>query len=114
MHHNPAKNVLHVKQALDEKAAGNDLEATRSLRDSAKQKLLAARGRRPTPFIDRTLYTGWNAMAVTAYLETARVLRLDGVQEFALRTMNRLLDEAWDGDKTLFHVMAYGEDARAY
>src|SRR6202167_5268716 len=49
MHHNPAKNVLHVKQALDEKAAGNDLEATRSLRDSAKQKLLAARGRRPTP-----------------------------------------------------------------
>jgi hypothetical protein len=83
----------------------------RSLRDSAKQKLLAARGRRPTPFIDRTLYTGWNAMAVTAYLETARVLRLDGVQEFALRTMNRLLDEAWDGAQTLYHVIAYGEAA---
>src|SRR5580658_8121438 len=111
MHHNPAKNVLHVKQALEERGAGSDLEAMRLLRDSAQQKLLAARGKRPTPFIDRTLYTGWNAMAVTAYLETARVLRLDGVLEFALRTLNRLLDEAWDGGQTLYHVIAYGETA---
>ena len=110
MHHNPAKNVLHVNQTLDEMVAqGGDLEALRTLRDSAKGKLLAARNARPTPFIDRTLYTGWNAMAVTAYLETARVLRLDGVQEFALRTLNRLLDEAWDGGETLYHVTAYGE-----
>jgi uncharacterized protein len=111
MHHNPSKNVLHVKQALDKKAAGSDLEGVRLLRDSAKQKLLRARGQRTTPFIDCTLYTGWNAMAVTAYLETARVLRIDGVQEFALRTMNRLLDEAWDGEQTLYHVIAYGEVA---
>jgi hypothetical protein len=111
MHHNPAKNVLHIKQTLEEKAMqGCDLEALRALRDSARQKLLTARAARPTPFIDRTLYTGWNAMAVTAYLETARVLRLDGVQEFALRTLNRLLDEAWDGGETLYHVIAYGEE----
>jgi len=110
MHHNPAKNVLHVKQTLDEMAApGGDLEALRALRDSARQKLLTARSTRSTPFIDRTLYTGWNAMAVTAYLEAARVLRLDGVQEFALRTLNRLLDEAWDGAQILCHVIAYGE-----
>ena len=110
MHHDPAKNVLHIKQTLEEKAVqGGDLEALRGLRDSARQKLLAARAARPTPFIDRTLYTGWNAMAVTAYLETARVLRLEGTQEFALRTLNRLLDEAWDGGETLYHVIAYGE-----
>jgi hypothetical protein len=48
-------------------------------------------------------------MAVSAYLETARVLRLDGVEEFALRTLNRLLDEAWDGGDVLYHVMAYGD-----
>ena len=112
MHHNPAKNVLHLKMPLEEKAAGGDLEKLRGLRDSAKSKLLAARAKRPTPFIDRTLYTGWNAMAVTAYLETAWVLRMDSVQEFALRTLNRLLDEAWDGDRTLYHVIAYGEAAQ--
>jgi uncharacterized protein YyaL (SSP411 family) len=68
MHHNPAKNVLHIKQTLEEKAVqGGDLEAMRTLRDAAQQKLLTARVARPTPFIDRTLYTGWNAMAVTAW-----------------------------------------------
>jgi len=113
MHHNPAKNVLHVKVKLEDRATGSELDALHKLRDAAKAKLLAARAQRPTPFIDRTLYTGWNAMAVTAYFETARVLRLEGVQEFALRTMNRLLDEAWDGDQTLFHVIAYGEGITA-
>ncbi len=112
MHHNPAKNVLYVQQALEEKAGSEnqpaDSVAHHALRDSARRKLLAARAERPTPFIDQTLYTGWNAMAVTAYLETARVLRMDGAREFALRTLTRLLAEAWDGADTLHHVIAYG------
>jgi uncharacterized protein YyaL (SSP411 family) len=109
MHHNPAKNVLHRHRTLEEKASNpGELEAMRALRDSARRKLLAARAARPTPFIDQTLYTGWNAMAVTAYLETARVLRMDSAREFALLTLNRLLDEAWDGDAMLNHVIAYG------
>ena len=112
MHHNPAKNVLHVKASLEEMAArGGNLTALRELRDRTRAKLLAARCLRPTPFIDRTLYTGWNAMAVTAYLETARVLRMDSAREFALRTLDRLLGEAWDGASTLKHVMAYPEQA---
>ena len=114
MHHNPAKNVLHVNSTLHERAAqGGDLEQMRGLRDSARRKLLAARSLRPTPFIDKTLYTGWNAMAVTAYLETARVLRMDSAREFALRTLDRLLNEAWDGAATLHHVIAYPDDAGA-
>ncbi len=109
MHHNPAKNVLHVNRTLAEIAAqsGVSEESLRTLRDSARAKLLAARAQRATPFVDRTLYTGWNAMAVTAYLEAARALRLDGVREFALRTLDRLLDEAWGGRTTLRHVIAY-------
>jgi uncharacterized protein YyaL (SSP411 family) len=47
-------------------------------------------------------------MAVTAYLETARVLRMDSAREFALLTLDRLLNEAWDGDAALSHVIAYG------
>jgi uncharacterized protein YyaL (SSP411 family) len=109
MHHNPARNVLHVKQTLTELAgqAGQNAAELRPLLDSARRKLLKARSERPTPFIDRTLYTGWNAMAATAYLETARVLRMDSAREFALRTLNRLLEEAWDGAETLQHVIAY-------
>ncbi len=109
MHHNPAKNVLHVKHSLEELAAesGRTVEHLRPLLASARSKLLAARSQRPTPFIDRTLYTGWNAMAVTAYLETARVLRLNAARDFALLTLTRLLDEAWHEPENLGHVIAY-------
>ena len=70
---------------------------------SARSKLLAARARRPTPFIDNTLYTGWNAMAVTAYLETARVSAA-WIRFGSLRccTLDRLLNEAWDGEPIRF------------
>jgi uncharacterized protein YyaL (SSP411 family) len=114
MHHNPAKNVLFVKQTAAELAARIDNTSGRSAAEVdtilgvARRKLLAARGRRSTPFIDRTLYTGWNAMAVTAYLEAARVLQMDSARDFALRTLERLLSEAWDGGDTLNHVIAYG------
>jgi len=110
MHHNPAKNVLHVKRSLEELAAasGASAETLRPLMESARRKLLAARSQRPTPFVDRTLYTGWNAMAVTSYLEAARALKMDAAREFALLTLNRLLVEAWDGEQALSHVIAYG------
>jgi uncharacterized protein len=112
MHHNPAKNVLHVPYTFEQIAAktGQPAESLKKLVASARARLLAARSQRPTPFIDRTLYTGWNAMAVTAYLETARVLRMDDAKDFALRTLRRLLDEAWDGGESLLHVIAYGHD----
>ena len=116
MHHNPAKNVLHVKQSLGEvvKESGAAYASLLALRDSARARLRAARALRPTPFIDRTLYTGWNAMAVTAYLETARVLRMDSAKQFALLTLDRLLKEAWDGEASenrpgLAHVIAYAD-----
>jgi len=109
MHHNPAKNVLHRKFSMEDLAAqtGKTPEELHGLRNSARRKLLAARAERPTPFIDRTLYTGWNAMAVTAYLETAQVLRSDSARNFALLTLKRLLSEAWDGADSLQHIIAY-------
>ena len=117
MHHNPAKNVLHVPKTLAEvaKQSGVDVETLRGLYEHTRTKLLAARALRATPFIDRTLYTGWNAMAVTAYLEAARVLRAEGPREFALKTLDRLLGDtlnggAWDGEATLRHVIAYPDN----
>ncbi|MGH9591390.1 MAG: thioredoxin domain-containing protein, partial [Terracidiphilus sp.] len=114
MHHNPAKNVLHVDVTLEERAAkgGPDIEALRRLRVSARRKLLAARAERTTPFIDRTLYTSWNAMAATAYFEAARISGMEGCRDFALQTVNRLLEEAWDGAAALRHVIAYPEGER--
>jgi hypothetical protein len=115
MHHNPAKNVLHLEQTVEKLAAetGHDGDELASILASARRTLLAARSQRPTPFIDRTLYTGWNAMAISAYLETARILRLDAAREFALLTLDRLLNEAWDKEQGLGHVIAYGQTGEA-
>jgi uncharacterized protein YyaL (SSP411 family) len=88
---------------------GRSAQEAQGLIDSSRAKLLAARALRPTPFIDRTLYTSWNAMAVSAYFDAARVLRAESTRAFALLTLNRLLAEAWDGADALGHVIAYGE-----
>jgi uncharacterized protein YyaL (SSP411 family) len=109
MHHNPAKNVLHVKHTLDAVAAraGKSREEAGSLLSAAHARLLAARGERPTPFVDTTVYTNWNALAVSAYLQAAQVLRLSAVKEFALLTLDRLLREGLDAERGLAHVITY-------
>src|SRR5271170_1777730 len=113
MHHNPAKNVLHRKFTIEEaaKRAGMSAEDAERELASAKQKLLVARAQRPTPYIDKTIYTSWNALAISAYLDAARVLDLAGPRQFALRTLDRLLNEGWEQERGLAHVIAYSEDA---
>src|SRR5207237_5096877 len=75
--HNPAKNVLWVARDPKEIAAQMGIEESvvRLTIARARNKMLAARLPRPTPYIDKTLYASWNAMFVSAYLEAARVLQ---------------------------------------
>jgi uncharacterized protein len=109
MHHNPAKNVLHVKQTLEAVAAraGKSREEAGRLLAAAHARLLAARGERSTPFIDTTVYTNWNALAVASYLQAAQVLRLPAVKAFALLTLDRLLREGVHAERGLAHVISY-------
>ena len=124
MHHNPAKNVLYVRAPIEEIARRMSLSAERvkSLLDSAKKNMYAARLERPTPYVDKTVYVGWNSMCVSAYLEAAKVLGQDDARYFALRSLDRVLAEAWkpQGDRLneagespasarLLHVVAYSD-----
>jgi uncharacterized protein YyaL (SSP411 family) len=113
MHHNPAKNVLHRKLTIAEAAkhAGLSVEEAERELASVKQKLLAARALRPTPYIDKTIYTSWNALAISAYFDAARILDLAAPRQFALKTLDRLLNEGWEQDRGLAHVIAYSENA---
>jgi uncharacterized protein len=106
MHHNPEKNVLWVASSVAEIAAkmGLDESNARILLARAKGKLLAVRRERhPTPAIDKTIYVGWNAMFVSAYLEAARVLGREDCREFALKTLDRVIAEALDESKGFLH-----------
>ena len=111
MHHNPEKNVLHVRAPLAEiaKRMGLAVERTRALLVSAKQKMYAARLHRPTPYVDKTVYTGWNSLCVSAYLEAAKVLKLLPARHAALRSLDRILNRAWHPEQGLQHVVAYSD-----
>src|SRR5208337_903953 len=69
----------------------------------------AARSQRPTPFVDKTVYTNWNALCISAYLHYARVTRRSDARQFALRSLDRILAEAWDPELGLSHVIAYSD-----
>ncbi len=139
MHHNPAKNVLYLRAPIEEIARRMSLSAenVRRLLDSAKKKMYAARLQRPTPYVDKTVYVGWNSMCVSAYLEAAKVLGLEDARRFALRSLDRILAEAWKpegdplnkagespastqarsteaGSGRLLHVVAYSDPAASH
>jgi uncharacterized protein YyaL (SSP411 family) len=118
MQHNVAKNVLHVRRGLEVVArkAGVSVEDARALLDAAKAKLYRARKLRPAPYVDKTMYVAWNAMCISAYLEAARVLGVAEAREFALKSLDRVLHDAWSGAGNsewsgLAHVVAYGHPA---
>jgi len=113
MHHNPAKNVLWISISPDEIAAkmGRGTTEILDLLAIARAKLNAERLKRPTPYIDKTIYTNWNGLCISAYLHYARVTRRVDARQFALRSLDRILAEAWVTERGLSHVIAYGDPA---
>ncbi len=109
MHHNPAKNVLWIARGFEEigKILGKDPREVVNLKLQAEAKMRVARAARPAPFIDKTMYAAWNAMFVSAFLDASRQLRNNGIEEiartFALKTMDRMLREAWSEENGFAH-----------
>jgi len=125
MHHNPAKNVLYVRAPVEEigRRMNLSVDQVEELLTSGKRKLYAARLQRQAPYVDKTVYVGWNSMCVSAYLEAARVLNLTEARRFALRSLDRLLGRAYRSGEpskdtaesartrpaSLLHVVSYSD-----
>jgi hypothetical protein len=95
MHHNPAKNVLYIAATVSSLAVRMTRPEAeiRATLEQARAKLRAARDQRPTPFVDRTRYTNWNAMMASAMLRAGAVLADDEARRHALLTLARLREE---------------------
>jgi hypothetical protein len=110
MHHDPAKNVLWVARSVE--ALTEELKAQSSklknLIESARAKLKAARDKRTTPFVDRSLYVSWNAMMAEAFLEAGTTLERDDCIAFALKTLTLLWDEGFVPGHGMPHRIATG------
>ena len=116
MHHNPLKNTLHVDLPLATVAAkvGVSHESAATLVRHAKAKLYAARRLRRTPYVDKTVYVGWNGMMISAYLAAGRVLKEPSATGFGLKTLDRILETVEGLDTAgaaikIGHVVSYGE-----
>jgi uncharacterized protein len=108
MHHNPAKNVLWVARDVSEVAKLVHMDSETGMKTLllAERKMLDSRLTRPTPFVDKTMYVSWNAMFVSAYFEAAWALQESaylGCREFALKTLDRMLKEAWSEERGFGH-----------
>jgi len=95
MHHAPEKNVLYAPRPLKEiaRSLGKNVDDLQRLIQNGKKKLLAARTRRETPFIDTTLYTSLNGMLISAYFHAYAVLGDASIKEFGVKSLERILRE---------------------
>ena len=116
MHHDPARNVLFTPYTLEQVATRTGTEPAEAalLLAAARTKLTAVRLARKPPFVDRTLYTAWNGMAISAYLTAGKVLRLPLATAFALKSLDRALAAAFQPPEAgkyaaVHHVIAWGD-----
>ena len=111
MHHNPAKNVLFVDmepEAIAQKLSMS-LEEVKTLLEKGKQRLLEVRSQRPVPFVDKTLYSNWNGMMLSAYLEAYKVLGLESCRDFAIKSLELLLANSYSPQNGFFHSFFDGQ-----
>ncbi|MGH9535860.1 MAG: thioredoxin domain-containing protein [Terriglobales bacterium] len=132
MAHDPARNVLAVADGIEDFATRHHrpLEQAQATLAAARDKLHAARLRRPTPTVDTAIYANWNAMFIRAYLRaqalrgqmdnSAEGGRLAAARVFALRALDRMLAER-DAEHGLRHHLftpegeaIYGLDDQAF
>jgi len=105
MHHDPTRKVLQVTRSIEALAAGlgKSSEETARIVQHGKEKLLAARRMRVSPFIDRTLYTSLNGMLASALFHAYAVLGSEEVRTFAVQSVERVLKERVKNGR-LMHV----------
>jgi uncharacterized protein YyaL (SSP411 family) len=67
--------------------------------------VLDAEGRknRGRPKIDKTIYTNWNAMTISSLLKASVVLERPDLRDQAMRSLNFLLENVYDGAGTVYH-----------
>jgi uncharacterized protein YyaL (SSP411 family) len=63
----------------------------------------AERSKLKPPFIDKQIYTNWNALMISAFLETSFVLGDRPTREFALKSLDRLLKLNYKQGEGMYH-----------
>jgi uncharacterized protein YyaL (SSP411 family) len=97
------KNILHVhRQPADvARVTGLSVEQVEAIVARGKQRLFAARERRPKPDCDDKVLAAWNGMALRAFAHAARALGRDDYRDIARQNAEFVLRELRRADGTL-------------
>jgi uncharacterized protein YyaL (SSP411 family) len=66
------------------------------------------RAQRPAPYVDRRIYTSWNAALAIAYLDAWRRVDRPELREHAAKTLERLLKDAYRRGEGMAHANGAG------
>ncbi|MEE9252762.1 MAG: thioredoxin domain-containing protein [Thermodesulfobacteriota bacterium] len=110
MKHNPGKNVLFIDMEVDEiaKRLGMDTGVVKSLIESGKKRLFEERSKRPSPYVDKTLFTNWNAFMTSSMLLAFKVLGSEDCRESALKTLDFFLNCCYMEGEGFYHAYSDG------
>jgi len=115
MQHEPQRKVLYINMEEEEvsKALNMPIEEVERLVDSIKAKMLEYREKSSEmPYIDKTIYTNWNALMITGLCDYWKVFGDESARLMAERTAERLIKEYYR-DGRLYHkegVEGFSED----
>jgi len=102
----PHRNVLFLAKPLaDALPKGVAQENGPELLEQAVKALRAARAKRPAPSLDRGILVDANARAVSAVMRASIVLGNTRLKDFALKTLERLIEEGIDPERGAAHVL---------
>jgi uncharacterized protein YyaL (SSP411 family) len=105
MHIDPSRHVLF--RALEEDALAARASSTPKEIDARlehiRKRLKITRDGRPRPFVDETVYTGWNGLVASGFIAAARHLKAPMAAATALRALDRIWREAYSEESGLAH-----------
>lgn len=67
------------------------------------ERLKNVRDKRPPPYVDRTLYSGWVALVASGFLAAERFAGVEGAAATALRALGRIMREGFAPDRGVLH-----------
>jgi uncharacterized protein YyaL (SSP411 family) len=114
MHLDPQRHVLYRAMPIAALARmlGIDTEDAAARVEMIRARLKQARDLRPQPYVDRTVYSGWNALMASGFIAAARFLQRPDAAEDALRALTRVWRESWRAERGVLHRA--GDDASGY
>ncbi|HLG30154.1 MAG TPA: DUF255 domain-containing protein, partial [Candidatus Brocadiales bacterium] len=85
MNEHPEQHVLNISYTSDSLAKELNIGEREidELKDSAMKKMRQARAKVQAPAVDKTVYTDWNAMMVSSFLDASIVLKKGLYKDFA-------------------------------